>query len=168
MDRSAASEDTGGLVSGRPGKSVVYTALSNMAAGLFSMQSKLNQLAQDRDELLARADRDLEDATRASTAHDTPQFEEAVARATAEIGAADKIALSSKQLKEAVQLFDAVSDLALLPLHEIDKDPVREKLDNEFARRVLGLPQPMTEASGSLELLRMKLAREPSIRGHKE
>ena len=79
----------------------------------------------------------------------------------------DVTALKPKQLKEAVQLFDAMCGLDLLPLHEIDKDPVRQDLDNKFARDVLGLPQPITEQGGSLELLRMKLAREPSIRGSK-
>jgi hypothetical protein len=79
----------------------------------------------------------------------------------------DVTALTPKQLAEAVALFDAMSGLGLLTLHEIDKDPIRHDLDNKFARHVLGLPEPMVETGGSLELLRMKLAREPSIRGQK-
>jgi len=79
----------------------------------------------------------------------------------------DVAALKAKQLKKAVQLFDAMSGKALLPLHEVDKDPVRKELDEKFARNVLGLAAPIFVSGGPLELLRMKLAREPSIRGHK-
>jgi hypothetical protein len=79
----------------------------------------------------------------------------------------DVTALTPKQLAEAVALFDSMSGLDLLPLHEIDKDRVRHDLDNKFARDVLGLPEPIVETGGSLGLLRMKLAREPSIRGQK-
>jgi hypothetical protein len=42
-----------------------------------------------------------------------------------------------------------------------------KELDEKFARGVLGLPASMRAPGGPLELLRMKLAREPSIRGHK-
>jgi len=53
-------------------------------------------------------------------------------------------------------------------LHEIDKDPVRKELDERFGREeVLGLAEPMLTSRGTLELLRMKLALEPSIRGNK-
>ena len=79
----------------------------------------------------------------------------------------DVTALNATQLKAAVQLFDAMSGLDLLPLHEIDKDPVRQKLDNRFALEVLGLPASVVEPGGPLELVRMKLAQEPSIRGGK-
>ncbi|MBI4458346.1 hypothetical protein HY633_05265 [Candidatus Uhrbacteria bacterium] len=79
----------------------------------------------------------------------------------------DVTALTPKQLGQAVKLFDEMSDRELLPLHEVDKDPVRQELDERFARAVLGLPMPILAAGGPLELLRMKLAREPSIRGHK-
>lgn len=79
----------------------------------------------------------------------------------------DVTALKPRQLAAAVQLFDAMSALELLPLHQIDKDPVRRDLDNNFARDVFGLAEPIIETGGSLELLRMKLAREPSIRGAK-
>ena len=79
----------------------------------------------------------------------------------------DVTALKPRQLTAAVQLFDAISGLDLLPLHEIDKDPVRQDLDERFARDVIGLPEPMIEVGSPLQLLRMKLAQEPSIRGHK-
>jgi hypothetical protein len=80
----------------------------------------------------------------------------------------DVTALKPKQLAAAVRLFDTMSGLDLLPLHEIDKDPVRQDLDKKFARDVLRLPSTMLAPGGPLELLRMKLAREPSIRGHKK
>jgi hypothetical protein len=66
-----------------------------------------------------------------------------------------------------VQLFDAMSGLDLLPLHEIDRDAVRLKLDNQFCLEVLGLPPSVVGPGGPLELIRMKLAQEPSIRGGK-
>ena len=79
----------------------------------------------------------------------------------------DVTALTPKQLGRAVSIFDAISELELLPLHEVDKDPVRQELDQRFARDVLDMSPPALTAGGPLELLRMKLAREPSIRGHK-
>ena len=66
-----------------------------------------------------------------------------------------------------MKLFEEVRAMELLPLHEIDNDPVRRKLDEEFAQAVLGLPKSGVALGGPMELLRMKLAREPSIRGHK-
>lgn len=79
----------------------------------------------------------------------------------------DVTALTPQQLAEAVMLFDAMSGKELLPLHEMDKDPVRKELDEEFARNVLALPIPIVVSRGPLELLRMKLSREPSVRGKK-
>ena len=79
----------------------------------------------------------------------------------------DVTALKPKQIAEAVKLFDAMSKKKLLPLHLMDEDPVRKELDNEFGRRVLGLPESFLAPEGPLELLRRKLAREPSIRGSK-
>ena len=79
----------------------------------------------------------------------------------------DVTALTSKQLSRAVSLFDTVCELKLLPLHKVDNDPARNQLDRVFARDVLGMSPPILSPGGPLELLRMKLAREPSIRGHK-
>jgi hypothetical protein len=79
----------------------------------------------------------------------------------------DVTALKPKQLAEAVALFDAMSGEPLLPLHEIDTDLVRRELDEKFARNVLGLAASIVTPGGALELLRMKMAREPSIRGAK-
>ena len=79
----------------------------------------------------------------------------------------DVTALKPRQLAEAVALFDAMSGKQLLALHEIDRDMVRSELDEKFARNVLGLAASMFTQGGAFEVLRMKLAREPSIRGNK-
>ena len=79
----------------------------------------------------------------------------------------DVTALEPKLLAEAVKLFDAMCEQPLLPLHEIDSDPIRKELDEAFARNVLKLPEPIFRSGGPLELLRMKLSQEPSIRGSK-
>ena len=79
----------------------------------------------------------------------------------------DVTALEPKLLAEAVQLFDAMSEQPLLPLHKLDSDPVRKELDEAFARNVLRLPESILTSGGPLELLREKLSREPSIRGGK-
>jgi hypothetical protein len=79
----------------------------------------------------------------------------------------DVTRLSRKQLSDAVKLFDAMSNQPFLPLHEIDKDLVRKELDEKFALNVLGLSNKVVASGGPLELLRLKLSREPSIRGAK-
>lgn len=76
-------------------------------------------------------------------------------------------ALSSTQLENAVKIFAATCLKPLLPFHEIDKDPVRKELDERFAREVLGLPESLLQPGGAFDVLRMKLAQEPSIRGNK-
>lgn len=76
-------------------------------------------------------------------------------------------ALTKTQIDEAVKIFDEMSNKELLPMHEIDKDPVRKDLDEQFARKVLGLPENILTEGGPLELLRLKLSREPSVRGNK-
>ena len=67
----------------------------------------------------------------------------------------------------AAKIFDDLKDKDLLPFHELDKDPVRQKLDERFALEVLGLRVAVVQPGGPLELVRMKLAQEPSIRGGK-
>jgi len=76
----------------------------------------------------------------------------------------DVTALTPEQLANAAKLFNEMSAKPLLPLNEVDHDHVRKELDERFATHVLGLP---SSVYGALELLRMKLAREPSIRGQK-
>jgi hypothetical protein len=79
----------------------------------------------------------------------------------------DVTELNPKQLAKAVRVFDAMSGQQLLPLHEIDRDPIRKELDEKFALKVLGLAEAIFIPGGPLELLRMKLSREPSVRGQK-
>lgn len=79
----------------------------------------------------------------------------------------DVTALSPSQLSCAVRIFDSMCMKNLLPIHEIDKDAVRMELDQRFVDEVLGLPECISAPGGPLELLRMKLAQEPSIRGNK-
>ena len=79
----------------------------------------------------------------------------------------DVTALKPKRLAAASKLFNQIRKKPLLPLHQIDEDPMRKELDTKFAREVLGLPTKFHGAEGALELLRMKLAREPSVRGSK-
>ena len=80
----------------------------------------------------------------------------------------DVTALNPKQLANAVALFDAMSGETLLPLHQIDTDLVRKELDEDFSKNILGLHPAIMSPNGALELLRLKIAREPSIRGPKD
>ncbi len=79
----------------------------------------------------------------------------------------DVTTLTKKQLNVAVKIFGEVCNLDLLPFHEIDKDSVRQKLDEDFLGDVLGLNAAIVQPGGPLELVRKKLAQEPSIRGAK-
>jgi len=79
----------------------------------------------------------------------------------------DVTKLTGRQLRAAVELFDSMSDKELKPLNEIDVDSIRKELDDSFAVKVLGLRREIIAAEGPLELLRLKLSREPSIRGAK-
>ncbi len=79
----------------------------------------------------------------------------------------DVTRLTRRELGAAVKLFDAISQKPMLPFNELDLDPVRRELDERFGREVLGLPEPILAADGPLDLLRRKLASEPSIHGGK-
>ena len=76
-------------------------------------------------------------------------------------------AFAPLRLKKAVRIFDEMCLKLLLPVHKMDKDPTRKELDERFGREVLGFPEGLLAAGGSVEVLRMKLAQEPSIRGNK-
>jgi hypothetical protein len=56
----------------------------------------------------------------------------------------------------------------LTPFNEIDVDSARAELDAEFLIAILGLPEDLAKPGGPLELLRRKLAAEPSIHGSKK
>lgn len=79
----------------------------------------------------------------------------------------DVTTLTPKQLEAAVTIFDDLKRKTMLPFHELDKDPVRKELDIRFGAEVLSLPAAILQSGGALELVRMKLAQEPSIRGGK-
>ncbi len=79
----------------------------------------------------------------------------------------DVPALAPPKLEAAVKIFDSMCYKPMLPIHQIDKDPVRKELDERFGREVLGLPESVLAPGGVLDVLRMKLAQEPSIRGNK-
>jgi hypothetical protein len=55
----------------------------------------------------------------------------------------------------------------LLPLNELERDRTRHELDALFGKEVLGLPESFLATGGPVDLLRRKLASEPSIRGGK-
>ncbi len=79
----------------------------------------------------------------------------------------DVTMLSENKLSTAETLFDDLCEMALQPIHLIDKDIVRKQIDELFLSQVLGLEQPYVGENGSIGLLRRKLAKEPSILGSK-
>jgi hypothetical protein len=79
----------------------------------------------------------------------------------------DVTSLSKKQLKKASKIFDEFAERELRPFFEIGKDQVRQELDKKFFSEVLGFEDYILQPGGPLELLRNKLAEEPSIRGGK-
>ena len=78
----------------------------------------------------------------------------------------DVTALSERQLDQAERVFDALAMQELRPINEIEQDGVRHDLNQRFTASVLGLPSGVVDEA--LETLRMKLGREPSVRGRKE
>ena len=56
----------------------------------------------------------------------------------------------------------------MLPVNQIDADPVRAELDRRLFSEVLGLPEELCAKDGPMDLLRRKLAAEPSIHGGKK
>ena len=78
----------------------------------------------------------------------------------------DVTALGQEQLDQAERLFDALATQELRPINEIAQDAVRHDLDRRFVSTVLGATGPGVD--DALETLRMKLSREPSVRGRKE
>lgn len=75
--------------------------------------------------------------------------------------------LIEQQLHAAEDIFEAFANLPLLPIHEMDHDEHRRRLDLVLMTEVLGFPASLHDDEGAMDLLRLKLAREPSILGHK-
>ena len=88
-------------------------------------------------------------------------------KAAAYVPCFDFRTLRDGQLDKAEALFQELKRAPMLPLHQIDQDPNRKKLDERFYREVLKLPDLLHEPEGFLAAVREKLAREPSVRGTK-
>ncbi len=79
----------------------------------------------------------------------------------------DLRALSDEQLTAAGRIFEDMKYCPMLPVNQIDEDPVRAELDRRLLTEVLGLPGELCVPDGPMDLLRCKLAAEPSIHGGK-
>ena len=79
----------------------------------------------------------------------------------------DLRALSEAQLAAAGRIFEDMKHCPMLPVNQIDEDPVRAELDRRLLTEVLGLPAALCAPDGPMALLRRKLAAEPSIHGGK-
>ncbi|WP_298017532.1 hypothetical protein [uncultured Parasphingopyxis sp.] len=80
----------------------------------------------------------------------------------------DPAQLTEKQLADSAALLQERADIPMRPLHEIDVDNTRTALDAAFLIDILGLPGALADEGGALDLLRKKLAAEPSIHGGKK
>eukprot|EP01037_Dinobryon_pediforme_P013049 gene13049-13150_t len=91
LDKTANAEGSTGIVSGKVGQKVVYTALKNAAASLAAMRATLGSKGDERDDLLAKARDDIREAFKASAAHNASIFEESTSNAANAISAANAI-----------------------------------------------------------------------------
>jgi hypothetical protein len=80
----------------------------------------------------------------------------------------DVTKLSEEALIKAAAIFDELKSKSLKPVNEIDNDPVRSEIDTRLYTEVLGFPKELVAPDGPLDLLRRKLAMEPSIHGGKK
>lgn len=80
----------------------------------------------------------------------------------------DLRALGDDQLAAAARIFEDMKHCPMLPVNQIDEDPVRAELDRRLLTEVLGLPEKLCAPDGPMDLLRRKLAAEPSIHGGKK
>jgi hypothetical protein len=76
-------------------------------------------------------------------------------------------ALTAEQLKSAASVFDDLAKKPLAIVSDIDTDATRSELDRRFLGEVLGLAPTLLQTGGPFDLLRRKLAAEPSISGGK-
>lgn len=88
--------------------------------------------------------------------------------AVAKMTMLDPHQLSETQLQQSMALLEKRAAIQMLPFNEIDVDKARAELDVEFLIAILGLPEDLAKPGGPLELLRRKLAAEPSIHGSKK
>jgi len=80
----------------------------------------------------------------------------------------DPMQLSMKQLDDSATLLAKRAAIPMLPFNQIVADGARTDLDREFLGGILGLPDDLFAEGGALDLLRQKLAAEPSIHGNKK
>jgi len=74
--------------------------------------------------------------------------------------------LTVPQLEKVQKIFESFANRQMRPMHEINTDTVRKELDEAVLFDLLNL-KVLKEDSSQLELLRTKLAAEPSVVGHK-
>ena len=155
LDRTANAEGSNGIVSGRIGQKVVYTALKNASASMASMRAALEAKGEERDELLARARDAIREALRASATHDVTLFQESATNAANAIAAANAIrfapALAGLGNGLATNQARGVIDESVNNVHSaalaISKQrrpvdiPVYEPIDAKHA--ILSRPQPL-------------------------
>ena len=79
----------------------------------------------------------------------------------------DVSALTPAQVTAGAKVFDDMLALDLQPLHDLATDVNRHELDRRFLTECLGFDPAIVAPGGPLDLLRQKLAAEPSIRGGK-
>jgi hypothetical protein len=75
--------------------------------------------------------------------------------------------LTDETLGEAARRFDELRTLHLSPFDQIDIDGQRHEIDAALGP-IFGVPDRLLGSGGPLDLLRRKLAREPSITGGRE
>jgi hypothetical protein len=155
LDKTANAEGANGIISGKVGQKVVFTALKNAAASMASMRAALEAKGQERDELLNRARDEIQEATRASAAHDIAKFQESTANAANAIAAANAIrfapslaglgnGLATSQARAVIdEALNNVRSTALViskQRRSVDI-PVYEPIDAKHA--ILSHPQPL-------------------------
>ena len=155
LDKTANAEGSNGIVSGKIGQKVVYTALKNAAASMASMRAALGSKGEERDDLLARARDAIREALRASTSHDAMLFQENTTNAANAIAAANAIrfapslaglgnGLATNQARSVID--ESVNNvhsaaLAISRQRRVVDIPVYEPIDAKHA--ILSHPQPL-------------------------
>ncbi len=77
----------------------------------------------------------------------------------------DVNALNPEQLGTAAKIFDEMCEKPFRPAHEMDMDEIRNELDKRFFCEILGTDTSLLVKDAAFDLLRKKLAKEPSIQG---
>jgi len=85
----------------------------------------------------------------------------------ADLPVLDVSKLTAESLTKTVDIFDNLKHKELRPINEIDMDSIRHEIDTRLFTEILGFPAELVEPGGPLDLVRKKLALEPSIAGGK-